>query len=294
VSRRLFYGFSPVFLSLLLALAAAQTVVPPHPAPAPRQAIRDVSFEEAAALTPREQQDIALSLRRYNPDWVTAQTSEQLANFIASKVLAVYQEKGYWRARVSAKVSWVTGEDGQPQVDALIRPLEEGEQYWLKEIRWTGMTVFPENELVSMMPIRPWELISRDRVAEGLEVVRKLYAARGYFAYRALPEIEFDDAAHSVTLQIAVEEDQPFRFGNLSVSGLDKAASQAMQQGWVQMREETYSQDRLRSFFEKYFRNSRPGVDPLNYASSSVDLDTHTIDIQVSLSPTTQAEKSEQ
>jgi outer membrane protein assembly factor BamA len=294
VLRRSLYIFSLVFLSSLLPLASAQDAALPHPGSSPRQVIRDVTFQDVTVLSPREQQDIALTLRRYNPEWVAIQSSEQLANFIAAKVLAVYQEKGYWRAKVSARVSWVAGDEGQQLLDVLISPVNEGEQYWLKEIRWTGVAVFPEEELLRMMPVHPWELISRAKVAEGLEVVRKLYASHGYFAYRALPEIEFDDAAHSVSLDIAVEEDSPFRFGNLSVAGLDKAASQEMLQGWVQMREQLYSQEHLRGFFEKFYRPARPGVDPLDYSTSSVDLDTHKVDIQVSFSPPTQAEKREQ
>jgi hypothetical protein len=69
--------------------------------------------------------------------------------------------------------------------------------------------------------------------------------------------------------------------------------SRALQQEWEQMREQPYSPERLRVFFGKFSRQLPAGVDPLDYSTSSVDLDAHTVDILVRFAPPTQAEKTE-
>ncbi len=276
---------------LLLPVASAQTIVTPPPGP--RTAIRFVTFEKVTALSGEEQRKIVQRLEREDPDWVTKQTPDALANFIENTVLGVYQDRGYWRAKLSTKVTWVDGRGPQRQLDALVTAIDEGEQYWLKQIRWTGVTALPEDELDRLFPLHPWELVSRAKLKEGLETVRKVYASRGYIAYGAVPQTEFDDTAHSISLTIAVQEDSPFRFRNLSVAGLDKTASQELQRRWLEMRDEVYSPDKLHGFFEKFLPGMRP-QDALDYSTSNIDLDSHTVDILVNFLPTTQAQRTEQ
>ncbi len=286
--RRLFCSFA---LLLLLPLASAQTNVSPQSG-LQTPAIRDVTFENVKALTDAEQRQITQRLHGEDPDWVTRQTPDALAAFVENIVLAAYQDRGYWRAKVSAKVTWVSGRGSQRQVDVAVLAITEGAQYWLKGISWAGATVFSNDELLGLMAIRPFDLASRSKVAEGLEAVRKLYVSRGYAAFAAVPQVEFDDAAHSASLMINVQEDSPFRFGSLSLEGLDQTASRALRQEWEKMREQPYSPERLRAFLGKFLNGMPPGADPLDYSNSSLDLDSHTVDVFVSILPA-QAEKRE-
>jgi outer membrane protein assembly factor BamA len=288
VPRRLFYGLA--FL-LLLPVASAQTNLSPEPG-SETTAIGEVTFENVAALSEAEQQQIVQKLHQEDPDRVARQTPDALANFVENAVLAVYQDKGYWRAQVSARIRWVRGRDTQRQVDVAISSRNEGAQYWLKGIVWTGATVFPNDELLNLMAIRPFELMSRSKIANGLEAIHRLYVSRGYAAFSVVPEAEFDDAAHSVSLLIKVQEDSPFRFGNLSLEGLDRKVGRALQQEWELMREQPYSPERLRGFFGKFTRQLPAGADPLEYSTSSLDLDNHTVDVFVSFRPA-QAEQRE-
>jgi len=292
---RLFY---PLVFLLLLSSAVGQTTAAappgPVPAPAPGPGFHSVSFENAGLLSSLQQQAITRHLQDADPNWVASQSLETLAAFVQNMVLVAYQDNGYWRAKVSAKVTWVAGEDPPRHVDVIVTALNEGDQYWLRDVRWTGATVFQNDELLGLMPIHRWDLMSRTKVAEGLDTIHKLYASRGYLAFSAVPQVDFDDQLHCVSLNIAVQEDSPFHFGNLSVSGMDRAVSKELQQEWVQLREQAYSPEKLREFFAKFLPPLPPGTDPLDYSTSNVDLDTHTVDILLSFSPTTQAEKSEQ
>lgn len=279
------------FLSLL-PCAPAQKAVAPSSAPDSNTAIREVSFENVTALFSPDQQKLVQELQQKDPAWVTKQSPEQLSSFIEDRVLALYQDRGYWRAKISAKVTWVRGSGAQRQVDVLISAINEGEQYWLKEVRWSGVTAFSEGELQKAMGIRAWDLVSRSKLSSGLEALRKLYNSRGYVAWSATPQTEFDDNAHSVSLLVRVQEDGPFRFGTLSIEGLDGAGSRKLQQGWEQMHAQPYSPEKLRAFFEKFLPGMPSGADPLDYSNSSIDLDSHTVDIFVSFLPA-QAEKRE-
>ncbi len=288
--RRLYHARAWLVLwcALLCPAACAQKS---SPSPVKASSIRNVIFERVTALSSADEEGIAQTLRQEDPSWVTRQRLDALSRFVRNSVLSAYQDRGYWRARLSVEVTWVRGSGLSRQVDVLIGATEEGAPYSLKELRVTGATVFSSDDLLRLVPIHPPELMSRRKIEQGLEAMRELYVSRGYIAFAAIPHAELDDAAHTVTLDIALQEDQPFRFGNLSIEGLDRPASRELRRAWSELREQSYSQDKLRSLLSK----SLPlpaGVDPLDYSTRNLDFDTHTVDVQVNMPPETQAEKT--
>jgi outer membrane protein assembly factor BamA len=290
LAARLLPALLLVLFTSLLPRASAQGGVLPASGGEADAALRQITFENVTALFSEDQQKLTEMLREKDPDWVTSQSPAQLSRFIEDRVVALYHDRGYWRAKVLVKVTWVRGTGSRRQVDALITAMSEGEQYWLKEVRWTGVTAFPERDLAKALGMRPFDLVSRDKLNSGLEAVRKLYAARGYIAFSAAPQTNFDDAAHNITLAIDVHEEGAFRFGTLSIEGMDHNSSRKLQQVWEQMHEQPYSPERLRGFFEKFVPGMPAGADPLDYSNSSIDLDNHTVDIFLSFLPA-QAEK---
>ena len=285
---RLYHARALIVLwGLMLPAARAQT----NPASSGGLAIRNVTFESASVLSADDQQKITQFLQQEDAAWVAKQPLDALASFIKNAVLATYQNRGYWRANLSAKVTWVKGSNESRQVDVRVSAIDEGAQYSLQEIRLSGVTVFSSSQLLGLMPIHPRDLMSRTKVEQGLEAMRELYASRGYVAFTAIPHASLDDAAHVVLLDISVQEDRPFRFGNLSTEGLDPATSNELRQAWSQVQDQFYSTDKLRSLLRKSLALPA-GADPLDCSVSNLDFDTHTVDVLVSFPPETQAEKT--
>jgi outer membrane protein assembly factor BamA len=280
-------AFIPVLCALLLSGVLAQTDAPPVPS----AGIRNVKFERTSVLSRDDQRQITEALQQEDSTWMARQPLDTLAKFIKNTVLTFYQDRGYWRAKLSANVTWVKGKDRLRQLDVLVTATNEGPRYSLKEIRLVGITVFPADQLLGLVPIHPRDLMSRTRVEQGLEAMRELYTAHGYIAFSAIPHAELDDASRTVLLDITVQEDKPFRFGSLATEGLDPATSRELGQAWDQVRNQFYSADKLRNLLRKSL--ALPvGADPLDYSTSNLDFDTHTVDVLVSSPPATQAEKT--
>jgi outer membrane protein assembly factor BamA len=291
VPRRLFLV---VFLLQLLPAASAQISLPAHRVSNQTSAIRDITFENMSVLSSQRQNEIVRRLQQQNPAWLGEQTPQMLATFIDKAVLEAYQDEGYWRAKVSSQVTWVRGQGADRQVDASITAIREGEPYWVKSINWSGAGVFPENVLLHALGIHPWEVMTRTDLATGMNAVRRLYITQGYLASTVTPQMDFDDTVHCVSLTLVVDEDKLFYFRNLSVSGLDRTTTRLLEANWEEMRQQPYSEERLRNFCARYLSPQHLTGDPLDYSSSSVDLNTHTVDIQFSFDPVTQAEKTAQ
>lgn len=276
-------------LSMLwCALACPAGLAQARPSASP---IRNVIFEHVTALTSADEQGFTQLLQQEEPSWVAKQSLDTLSKFIKNAILSVYQNRGYWRARLSVEVTWVRGNGASRQVDVLISALDEGAAYSLKEIRLTGATVFSQHELQGLIPLHPPDRMSRAKVEQGLEAMRELYASRGYIAFAAIPHTELDDQQHTVVLDITLREDSPFRFGNLSTEGLDRTASRQLRRAWDELQEQIYSQEKLSNVLARTLPVP-PGVDPLDYSVRNLDFDTHTVDVHVSLPPATQAEKT--
>ncbi len=277
----------PLLCALPLLAARAQTNADSSLNPA----IRSVTFERAVALSADDRRSIAQFLQQEDSAWLARQSLDALASFIKNAVLTNYQDRGYWRAKVSANVTWVKGHNESRQVDVLVTAIDEGAQYSLKEIRLSGVTVFSAGQLLGLVPIHPGELMSGTKIEQGLQAMREIYVARGYVAFTAIPHVTLDDNAHTVQLDVRVQEDSPFRFGNLSTAGLDASTSLQLSQAWQQVRDESYSAEKLRSLLGKALTLPH-GVDPLDWSSSNLDFDTHTVDVLVSSPPATQAEQT--
>jgi len=256
--------------------------------PGLQTAIRDVNFENSTVLSTQEQEEIAQKLQWQDPFWLGRQTPEAMEQLVDQTVLDCYRDHGYWRAKVTAQVHWVNASEAHRQVDVAIRTISEGRQYVLTELHWSGTQVFREETLAGLMPLRPHEVLSEGKLRQGLEAIRRLYNANGYLAFTAQPQMEFDDAAAGVALNIAVQEDTLFSFRSLSVEGFDPATSEQLRRRWENLKEQPYSAEKLRVFLGQFF--PRSGPDPLEYSTSNIDLNSHTVDVVVSIE--TQARKS--
>jgi outer membrane protein assembly factor BamA len=194
--------------------------------------------------------------------------------------LQAYQQKGYWRAHVAAE--WENA--SSTSAELVVRALEEGPFFVLKDVRWSGATVFPEEELRLQLAMQPGDVLDRARILSGMASVQRFYETHGYKNYTATPELEFEEGTHAAILHIAVEEDGLLRFRNLAVLGLERPHAEKLERQWEQMRGELYSPDKLRSFLQKVL-HTRPGQDPLDYSASDVDLDAHSVDVRITFIP---------
>src|SRR5262249_39962880 len=67
-------------------------------------------------------------------------------------------------------------------------------------------------------------IFSRERLAEGLENLRKAYDELGYINYTGVPEFGFDDEKKLAFLEIDIEEGKQFYLTRVEILGLDDSS----------------------------------------------------------------------
>ena len=147
------------------------------------------------------------------------------------RVRAEYQNRGYFKVLVENPKTEIhdTGHTGfhlplvqkgpGKAVDITI-PIEEGDRYRLARI------TFKHNKAVSntaalrgLFPIKDGEIFSREKVAKGLENLRKVYGEQGYINFTSVPDTKFDDEKKLITLDIDVDEGKQFYVRRIEFQG---------------------------------------------------------------------------
>jgi outer membrane protein insertion porin family len=147
------------------------------------------------------------------------------------RVRAEYQNRGYFKANVGDAKTNIhdTGRRGfripliqsgpGKAVDITI-PIEEGDKYRLGKITFKNNKAITNNAaLRSMFPLRDGDVFSREKIAKGLENLRKAYGEYGYINYTGVPNTTFDDEKKLANLEIDIDEGKQFYVRRIEFQG---------------------------------------------------------------------------
>jgi len=138
------------------------------------------------------------------------------------RVRAQYQNRGYFKVVVSDPKTQIhdTGrkgfhipllQSGPGKAVDITMPIEEGDQYRLGKITFKNNKAIPNTAaLRSLFPLKDGDIFSREKIAKGLEALRKAYGEFGYINFTSVPSTTFDDDKKLANLEIDVEEGKQF------------------------------------------------------------------------------------
>jgi outer membrane protein insertion porin family len=147
------------------------------------------------------------------------------------RVRAEFQNRGYFKVLVDDPKTEIhdTGHTGfhVPLVQAglgksvdITMPIEEGARYHLGSITFkNNKAIQNTNALRSLFPMKDGDIFSRDKIAKGLENLRKAYGESGYINFTSVPDTKFDDEKKIVDLVIDVDEGKQFYVRRIEFQG---------------------------------------------------------------------------
>lgn len=138
---------------------------------------------------------------------------------IAQRIRFEFQSLGYFKVFVEDPVVKVIGKDGERKVVDVNVSVDEGQQYRLKELQFKNAAAFPLAELRTAFRISDGDIFDREKIADGLESLRRLYGTKGYVDFSAVPETSIDEDAHLISLSVDLDAGYVFRLGTLTVLG---------------------------------------------------------------------------
>jgi outer membrane protein insertion porin family len=147
------------------------------------------------------------------------------------RVRAEFQNRGYFKAIVNDPKTEIhdTGHKGFhiPLLQAkagkavdITMPIEQGDQYRLGKITFKNNKAISNiAALRSMFPLKDGDIFGRDKIAKGLENLRKAYGEYGYINFTSVPNTVFDDEKKLANLEIDVDEGKQFYVRRIEFTG---------------------------------------------------------------------------
>ena len=147
------------------------------------------------------------------------------------RVRMEYQNRGYFKVVVNDAKTEIhdTGHKGAhiPIIQSgpgkavdITMPIEEGEKYRLGKITFKNNVHIPNSTaLRSLIPLKDGDIFSREKIAKGLENLRKAYGQYGYINYTGLPNTTFDEDKKLVNVEIDVDEGKQFYVRRIEFQG---------------------------------------------------------------------------
>src|SRR5207245_2492304 len=99
-------------------------------------------------------------------------------------------------------------------------PIEEGEKYRLGKITFRNTKFITNTDaLRSLFPLKDGDIFSREKIAKGLENLRKAYGTQGFINFTPVPNTTFDDEKKLAFLEIDVDEGKQFFVRRIEFQG---------------------------------------------------------------------------
>ena len=162
---------------------------------------------------------------------------KRLMNFFSSKkfkeseyendkrsLLSTFNEAGYRDARIVKDTMYYV-EPGRLQIDF---DIDEGKQYYFRDITWTGNAVYESDALNQILQIKKgdvYDVVTMEKriFGGGKQTdydISKLYRDNGYLFFQIQP-VELNIEGDSVDVELRVVEGKPATLNNIVINGND-------------------------------------------------------------------------
>ena len=161
----------------------------------------------------------------------------RIANFFSTKkfnekeydndkrsLIAAFNEAGYRDARIIKDTMYYV-EPNRLQIDF---DIDEGKQYFFRDITWTGNSVYPSEALNEVLKIKKgdvYDVVTMEKRLYGGGKqseydIQKLYRDNGYLFFQLTP-VELNIEGDSVDVEMRIVEGKPATLNNIVINGND-------------------------------------------------------------------------
>jgi outer membrane protein assembly factor BamA len=134
---------------------------------------------------------------------------------LEARVTSLFRDEGYFGVDLKSLETKPTDPLGVPKPVILEADLTEGPLYKLADIQFVDNHAFSAAKLRAVFPLKKGDLFKREKIAEGLQGIRKLYAPRGFRDLVFVPDTQSSDS--TVILTITMIEGTQYHMGKLKV-----------------------------------------------------------------------------
>ena len=227
-----------------------------HAESGPELVVAYLTFEGNMQLPISDQEQIATSLKQQTyssgPDGSIHGLSEM--------VREAWQNYGYFTVKVHSTAR-VLNSSPISEWAAVTVHVDEGEQYRLQGITFRNNKAITDVQaLRSLFPLQDGDILSREKIAEGLEELRRTYGQFGYLNLTVIPTPQLNEDDRTVSFELDFDEGKQFFVSRVSVLGLDGGTSEQLLRESLLKRGDIYNERLAHLFLQKHAMFLPPGT----------------------------------
>jgi outer membrane protein insertion porin family len=162
-----------------------------------------------------------------------------------------YQDWGFAEVKVGKPISKLDTDRNHARVTF---SLEEGVQYTVAEIKFSGDLLYSETELLEEMNLKPGALFRLSKLQKDIDHLIDKYGDLGYAFVDVNPKTSFNKKERTVSLDFDIEKGKKVYFGNIEIVGNDKTRSNVVRRELKVADSELYSGTGMRDTKENINR----------------------------------------
>jgi outer membrane protein insertion porin family len=190
----------------------------------PQIQIAEVTFSGSMQVPASEQRKIGESIKQT----LYGHSVDQIVEDAEEVAREGWQDRGYFKAQVSGDARTLTS-NAVGQRIAISMEVEEGPQYTFGEITFKNNKAIADLGLLrGLFPIQRDEIVSREKIAKGLENLKDAYDELGYLNFTPVPTPSFDEENHIVSFDIDIDEGKQFHLAGITALGLDDSTREKL------------------------------------------------------------------
>ncbi|MEA2060478.1 MAG: outer membrane protein assembly factor BamA [Thermodesulfobacteriota bacterium] len=152
------------------------------------------------------------------------------------RIEALYKNRGFMDARVS-----------EPEIDyqekgiIVTFKIDEGDQFKIRDIKFTGDLLFSREALMERIVLDRSELFNRDQLRKDILTLSDAYADKGFAKARIVPEINRDVESKQVDITFDMKKGSPVYIERIIISGNTKTRDKVIRRQLKVYEQQLYS-----------------------------------------------------
>jgi hypothetical protein len=217
-----------IFLLLFLPRVLFAQLVPckeqfpfaSHKPPQIKINITDVEFTPQSSLPDELRAEIVERIRNFKISASIRDPDADWPNTVAAGTISkALRAGGYFQVSSKLTPYLVKAETDQRSYILSIE-METGPVYHIGELRVRDATAFSPSELRDQIPLKTGDVMNDDKLWEGIESIKQLYAQKGYIEINVGVTGGIDHTKHRVDVTLEIREGKQYRVGTIKVDGL--------------------------------------------------------------------------
>jgi outer membrane translocation and assembly module TamA len=175
------------------------------------------------------------------PDWREKATE---------RLVFCLQDNGYFKATVNPQFQQLADKDNTHQFAVTFR-LNPGHQFRIADIILSGSKPFDPSEIKSLLNVHPGEIFARNKIATGLDNLRRFCGQKGYIDFTPVPLVEADDVRSTIVLRLSLDPGRQYHVGGIAFSGVSSETAAKLISNLELKKGAVFEEDKVSEFFQQ-------------------------------------------